>query len=245
MLRNSWAWLATLALFLVPTIAEAASQSVDVVVLHAEVPEYPPGPARALSGTVTVRVAIDQRGNVTSSEVETSLLFLTGSAAAAARKWTFTSDYKSEAREALLSFVFAGVQETEEPSHVEALLVEPLTMRVVYMQSTVSRLPRVDGKIAERRCPVHHEVMAVDLVPIGYGLPMGYIVDENPITKRRLSERKAYGKAKTKFFPESHWSARAGCLVRPETKAEVHYCQSCREAELAWLRRHPGFDPDE
>jgi TonB family protein len=118
MLRYSWAWLAT-TLLLVPSMAKTASQPIDVAVLHAEAPEYPPGPALAISGTVTVRVAIDQQGKVTSSEVEHSLPLLAGYAETAARQWIFDPDYGSGTREVLLSFVFAGVRQTEEPSYVE------------------------------------------------------------------------------------------------------------------------------
>jgi hypothetical protein len=38
-MRNTWAWLPILAVFLVPATTKAASQSVDgVAVLHAEAP---------------------------------------------------------------------------------------------------------------------------------------------------------------------------------------------------------------
>lgn len=39
-----------------------------------------------------------------------------------------------------------------------------------YDAQLVSRLPRVDGAVPERVCPVHSEVMTVELVPIGWGL---------------------------------------------------------------------------
>jgi len=194
---------------------------------------------------VTVRVTLDQEGNVTSSEVEAGRPPLTGYAMTAAQKWTFIPDYKRETREVLLSFVFAGIRETEERSHVEGSLIEPLTMRLVYVESTVRRLPRDGGEIAEKRCPVHQEVMKVDLVPIHYGYPGIYVGDESSRESRRLSEREAFWEAQQKLFPESNWSVGGGCVVHSEKKTEVYYCRACREAELAWLRHHPDFDRQE
>lgn len=74
-------------------------------------------------------------------------------------------DKQSEPREALLSFVFAEVRKAQEPTHLEVSLDDPLTMRIVYVQSTVRWLPREEDGIPERRCPAHDEAMITELVP--------------------------------------------------------------------------------
>jgi hypothetical protein len=103
-------------------------------------------------------------------------------------------------------------------------------------ENTVRRLPRRDGKIVEERCPVHHEVMAVEIVPIQYGLLRPEAAGPGP-----RQEVEEYWREKEAHFPETtHWVA-GGCVVGSQRKAEVHVCRSCQEAEADWLKRHPGL----
>ncbi len=237
-----WLWLSALAISRLPSAALAADGAAQPAVTHAEVPEFPAMAAKArLLGTVAVRVAIATTGEVTWSDVEHGLpMGLSDKAEAAARKWTFAPIDGNERREALLSFEFVDREEIEGPSHLEASFDDPLTMRLVYwlQVSTVRRLAREDGEIPERRCPVHGDVMAVDIVPIAYGLPSG-CVDSDPSCREQIARHEAYWEAHAKLFPESNLSLRDGCNVH-EPNAEVYFCQACRDAERAWLESHPA-----
>jgi TonB family protein len=243
---SRWLWLSALALAvsLLPSAALAAGgAAAQPAVTHAEVPEFPEMAAKArLFGTVAVRVAIATTGEVTWSDVEHGMpMGLSDKAEAAARKWTFAPIDGNERREALLSFEFVEREETEAPSHLEASLDDRLTMRLVYwvQVSMVRRLTREDGEIPERRCPVHGDVMAVDVVPIEYGSPSSCDVDGDPACRERIAWHEAYWEARAKLFPESNLSVRGGCNVQ-EPKAEVYFCQACRDAETAWLEGHPA-----
>lgn len=227
------------SLLLASPIAAVSDRVDPLEVVYAEAPRLIPRLVTLAAATVTVRVVIGQDGIVTSSVIEQDFPLFRRYAEAAARQWVFVPDKQSEPREALLSFVFAGVRKAQEPTHLEVSFEDPLTMRIVYVESTVSWLPREGGTIPEQRCPVHGEAMTTDLVPIRYGLPSGYVIDGSLEERRREAAREAYWEAQQKLFPESNWSARAGCLVRRETKAEVYYCPLCRRAEVEWLMSHP------
>ncbi|MFL6196138.1 MAG: hypothetical protein ACJ75H_18305 [Thermoanaerobaculia bacterium] len=104
-------------------------------------------------------------------------------------------------------------------------------------ENALRRLPRVNGKILERRCPVHHEAMTVDVVPIHYGL----LLPEAAGLAGPRQEVEAYWREKRAYFPETSRGVSGGCIVGVEKEAEVYSCRSCREAEAAWLKKHPAF----
>jgi uncharacterized protein YuzE len=214
-------------------------------VVHAEVPDCEIARRAHVSGQVLIRVTIDQQGKVTSATVEQEQPFTTECSEAAAKNWIFAPSDQDDAREALLSFLFSGErEETAEPSHVTSSFDDPWTLRIAYAQNTVRLLPRENGRIPEKRCPVHGEVMAVEVVPARYGLPMLYSEDDSPEEKRLQAAREAYWKAHETLFPEVNRFVGGGCIVQ-EPKAEVYYCQACREAEREWLEIHPEWNPDE
>jgi hypothetical protein len=223
-----------------------AQQAEGPAVIHAEVPDCELARRARIIGPVLIRVTIDQQGKVTSTTFEQEQPFTTECSEAAAEKWLFAPSDRTETREAHLSFIFTGeIKDTEEPSHMIVTFDDSWTMRFAYAQSTISWLPREDGKIPEKRCPVHGELMAVEVVPVRYGLLMGHIMgEESPEEQRRQAARDAYGEALETLFPEINRYAGGGCSVR-QPKAEVYYCQSCREDEEAWLASHPGWNPNE
>jgi hypothetical protein len=231
------------ALLVVPWLLGAGlaiGQSADVVVVHAEAPEFSPAAvnARLSQARVKVRVAIDAAGRVTSTAVtEQAVLGLTARAEAAAKQWLFSAAPGVSAREAVLTFRFDAVELSEEMNHVVSSFDDPLTMHLRYVQSTVLWLPRVHGTLPERRCPVHGEVMKIGLVPIRYGLARGIDVDDLQEMKRSHT----FWAAKRKLFPESNPRQAAGCRVEVEDKAEVYYCQRCRENEARWSAQHPAL----
>jgi hypothetical protein len=220
-------------------------------VVHAEVPVCELAWRARVTDRVFIRVTIDQQGRVTSSAVERKAPFATECSEAAAKQWRFAPSRRDETREALLKFFFLGEAQatTDEPSHVIASFDDPWTLRLGYAESTVQWLPRENGGIPEKRCPVHGEVMAVEVVAAQYGLPLMREVDpENPEgsreEQRKRAEWSAYYEARGKLFPEINRVVRGGC-ISGKPKGEVYYCRACREAEEAWLVSHPGFDPNE
>lgn len=221
-----------------------AGQGKGPAVLHAEAPSCELARRARISGWVLVRVTIDRQGKVTSSTVEHEQQPYTAQCTeAAAKNWIFAPSGQDEAREALLSFFFTGEsEETEEPSHVSLSFDDPWTVRVTYAQSTLFRLPRENGVIPEKRCRVHDEVMAVEVVPV---LPGGRrVADESPEGQRRQAARSAYQEAKETLFPEANRHHGGDCTVQ-EPKAETYYCRFCREAEREWLASHPEWNPNE
>jgi TonB family protein len=232
---------------LLALVSMGERQAEPPAVIHPEVPDCFAGfMASGIHGTVVIRVTLDRDGKVTTSTVEHSLPIVTRCAEAAARKWIFVPSDREDAREALLSFIFTGVfQQTDEPGHMLSSFDDPWTVRLGYARSNIRWLPRVNGRIPEKRCPVHGEVMAVEVVSAEYGLPMMRVGDEDSSEEqRRQAERDAYLEARAKLFPETNRVVRGGCIVH-ELKQEMYYCRSCREAELAWLAKHPGFKPDD
>jgi hypothetical protein len=73
------------------------------------------------------------------------------------------------------------------------------------------------------KCTVHDQWMAVDEVPIIYGLP---------------SSRENYWKAAQALFPNAYNYLGGGCVTTPASprSAKTLYCPQCRSAEKAWLK---------
>lgn len=87
-------------------------------------------------------------------------------------------------------------------------------------------LRRVTGDSQELLCKLHKELLKTDKVPIIYG----YILDV-------LS----YDEAQAELFPHSNTWFRGGCIYKPETEVEIHYCEKCREAEKKWCKENEGL----
>jgi hypothetical protein len=106
--------------------------------------------------------------------------------------------------------------------------------------SLIDYLPRQNGVLAERFCPVHELAMHVEVVKIRYGLIKLYSGDD---PYQQVLQR--YFAAKEELFPETHHWASGGCVVARETGAEVYFCESCRKAEVEWHKLHPGVRPED
>jgi len=228
-----------------------AQQTEGPAVIHAEVPACELARRARVSGLVLIRVTIDQQGKVTSTTFEHEQPFTKECSETAAEKWLFAPSDRAETREAHLSFIFTGeTKGTDEASQALSTFDDPWTLRIAYRELEIlqprqlRQLPRENGEIPEKRCPVHDEVMAVEVVPVRYGLPMLYSEDDSPEEKRLQAAWDAYWKAHETLFPEVNRFIGGGCIVQ-EPKAEVYYCQSCREAERAWLEIHPDVDPNQ
>lgn len=239
-----WVWFAVLMLVALASTGAQRDPAKGPQVLHAEFPDCETVAGLGLQGRVSIRVQIDKQGRVTSSAIEDGPAFEAHCSEAAAKRWLFAPSDRDGAREALLSFVFP--EDPEDPRVSTTLiwsLAEPFTVRLGYADASTRWLPREDGRVPEKRCPVHGEVMATEAMGVRYGLPADRILNEHsPEDQRLLAEWKAYDDAKPKLFPWANLDIQGGCMPR-EPRIEVYYCQACREAEREWLANHPGFEP--
>jgi hypothetical protein len=95
----------------------------------------------------------------------------------------------------------------------------------------VFRLPRANGVVVERNCPVHGEVMSVELVPIAWGL---IVMNRQTAFFWHVMEHE---------FPNARTLAFGGCMVGPQRQAETYVCAKCVRARERWLVEHPAFHP--
>ena len=73
------------------------------------------------------------------------------------------------------------------------------------------------------RCAVHGVSTKKDRVRIQYGLRGVY---------------QDYEEAQRTLFPNAWRDISGGCIPCAPTKATVHYCPKCREAEERWRKTH-------
>lgn len=192
------------------------------------------------AGPVVVDVEVDATGSVVSASgtAAPDLGVLVTQAEQAARQWKFVPSDSEQSRHFLLRFSFDGPLARAEPRGVRVRYERPLTLHVVYVNPTVVLLKRVDGKIPEKTCSVHHIPMRIELVPVYYGLPPG--LEPGSPEERAQSE---YREAEESRFPNAPTFVRGFCTVSSEKQAEVYVCPLCRKARNAWFAQHPGFEP--
>ena len=192
------------------------------------------------AGVVKVEIEIDSTGAVIDASVvsQLKLPLLPHWAEQAARAWRFEPSSDSLAHHRVLTFSFEGALSAAKPRGVLASYESPLTLHVQYVEPTVAFLERVDGKIPEKTCKVHHIPMTVELVPLGYGLPRGVDPD---LPEGIAMER--WWDAKAQLFPNAPRRKLGGCIVGSETQVEVYVCPICKDERDRWLEEHPGFDP--
>jgi hypothetical protein len=243
---RSMRWARFFGLLLVTLLSTGAQrdQGQWPQVVHAETPQCQLAGRARVSGWTRVRVTVNRDGRVTSGTFEHLQPFTADCVEAAVKEWTFVPSDHEASREALLSFWFTGeTQDTEEPSHTISSADDPWTLRLSFAKSSIQRLPRENGEIPEKRCPVHGTVMGVEVIPAGwYARPL--VVDtDDPEEQRQMAAAQAYWKAKEKLFPETNRRGTADVKI-DFAKVEVQYCQYCRDAEQEWLASHPEFDPN-
>ena len=80
------------------------------------------------------------------------------------------------------------------------------------------------------RCPVHDLPLQEGVVPIYYGLPR--VVNMSEAFLDTLATR----------FPYENAMHEAGdVVILGQDHARVRFCPACREAQRAWLARHPDW----
>lgn len=219
-----------------------------VEVVSAVSPRYPPiALAARAEGRVLVEVTVDDRGQPVATKSFEGHPLLRNAAEESALLWRFnpTSEGGSP-REVRVYFDFRIEAVEATKAETAAKLTGPNQYELIYRYSTVRPLERVEGSIPERKCPLHAEVMKLDVVPVSYGCPAGKVIyrNNNPVNiwrnlRRKWAKRSSYEEVQRKHFPESNtriWiGGEADLRV---TKTETLYCPKCRQVEANWCRRH-------
>lgn len=175
-------------------------------------------------GKVCAARAVECRFGMFCVEAETSAL-----------RWQFApftpASESSDVRTVILTFVLRAEWHPEDKEDsVESVFIPPYRMEVVYRRIApldIILLPRADGKIPVEKCEVHGEILQLDIIPVSYGLSV-------PVDPKSYQE---YWDARLHLFPHSNLTMDGGCIEGPE-RAEVLYCQKCRDAEAKWQREH-------
>ncbi|HEX8255686.1 MAG TPA: hypothetical protein VF846_21285 [Thermoanaerobaculia bacterium] len=222
-------------------IGAAFAAELEPVVLHAEAPARGPL-AMAFPAKVLVEVDVAPDGTVAAARVPTPVAFVSALSIAAACKWRFASSADSAQRHYVLTFVYGGIVDTEEPSQWRIERQDNLALRIEYLRSTIRRLERDrDGRIPEQFCPRHGTLMQVALAPVAYGLLASYS-DSTASQRAELRRAESVRRARERHFPHANmWAPGGGCIVGPEKQAEVYYCPTCRNAREKWFAEHVGF----
>jgi TonB family protein len=222
----------------------------SVEVVSAVSPRYPPlALAAGAEGRVPVDVIVDVRGQPVSTKSVEGHALLRKAAEDAALLWRFNPTSEGGApREVRVYFDFRIEAVEATGAENTASLVGSNQYELIYRYSTVRPLERVAGSIPERKCPLHAQVMKLDVVPVSYGCPAGEVIyrNSNPVNvwrnfRRKWAKRSYYEEVQRKYFPESNariWIG--GETDLRVTKAETLYCPKCREVEAGWCKRHPA-----
>lgn len=198
-----------------------------------------------------VEAAIDSDGKVVSTKTVEGHPLLRNAAEAAMALWRFQAVPPNLSnRNARLAFVFDIVFHESTETRDEGVFIPPFRFEVTRKIATIAPLPRVGGRLPEEKCPLHGGELKLDVVPIIYGLPAAEIrynnVDIASFLRnvwKKLTYQESYFEAERVRFPDSHTRAYGGCMVGYERKAEVLYCQRCREVEARWRKKHPRRGP--
>lgn len=230
-------WLRITILVLLSCGSAIAQDDLRVIKPVAPV-AYPPA-ARAVhaQGDVLVEVIIAPSGKVTSSSGFVGHPLLRGAAEKAAAEWEFSAVPKrTGARTAILTFHFKVdgfrlVDESEKdeenvlnssfPSIFEADLVnETIVPRLLL-------LPSENGVVKRNICPLHKEVMSVEVQSA---------ICAYDGSDRDFERSEQYNEAEDAEFPNANPADTRGCRTDGIEKVEVYYCQACRIARSNWLQ---------
>jgi hypothetical protein len=138
------------------------------------------------------------------------------------------------ARRRFVTFAFEE-EPIDGPTHIESHLRPGLIVQIVNHYDSISRIPRIKGRVPEQTCQVHGERMTIERLPTRYG----GVPPPPPSQSRRAYLRAASA------FPNVYDAAGGGCVPTAFTEAEAYVCASCRKARAAWLAAHGGREPAE
>src|SRR5262245_12769462 len=258
---NAWTSIKCLAIFIFTLLSAQAFGSGEAIaetrhieeltVVSTAAPVYPPiARAANAQGEVIVSISVNSQGDVIAALALEGHELLRKAAESAALKWKFNSlSQKSNTRVGQITFSFKFELEEAVEVKDDIIFTPPGRLELIHKVPTILSIQKVDGRIPEENCPLHGERMQLGLASISYGLPkaeFGYPNDLAHIwqnIRQKIRRRFSYDEAARTHFPESNLCVGGGCEVGVEKKAETLYCQSCRNAELSWRKKHPDKGP--
>jgi TonB family protein len=224
----------------------------ELTVVSTSAPAYPPiARAANVQGEVIVSLTVNAQGDVIAALALEGHVLLRKAAESAALKWKFNSlSQTSNTRVGQITFSFKFELEEAVEVKDDITFTPPGRLELIYKIPTIRPIHKVDGRIPEETCQMHGERMQLGLANVLYGLPESVIVYPNDLAHiwqnihRKIRRRFSYDEAARKYFPESNLWVGGGCEVGVEKKAEALVCQSCRNAELNWRKKHPNKGPN-
>ncbi|MCI0392885.1 MAG: energy transducer TonB [Acidobacteria bacterium] len=229
--------------------AKAERRQVEEFVVVATAPPIYPPIARAanVQGEVVVSVSVNAQGDVIAAQALEGHVLLRKAVESAALKWKFNSlSEKSSTRSGKITFSFKIKLEAAGEVKDDAIFTAPGHLELIHKIPTIIPIQKVAGRMPEENCSLHGERMQLGLANIRYGLPVAEIRYPNDLAHiwqnigKKIRRRNSYDEAVRKYFPESNLWVGGGCEVGVEKKAETLFCQSCRNEELMWRKKHPG-----
>jgi TonB family protein len=259
---NAWTSIKCLAIFIFillsgqifgsgEAIAETR-QVEELTVVSTAAPVYPPiAHVANVQGEVIVSVSVNAPGDVIAAQVLEGHALLRKAAESAALKWKFNSlSQSTNTRVGQIIFSFKLALEEAVGVNDDVTFTPPGRLEITHKIPTIrpiqGTIRPIQGRILGETCPLHGRRMQLGLANILYGLPEAEIGYPNDLAhiwqniREKIRRRNSYYEAARKYFPESNFWVGGGCMVGVEKKAETLYCQSCRNAELRWRKKHPG-----
>ena len=211
-------------------------------VLKMKAPEYPPiAHAAHASGPVIVEVEVDSAGDVISARATSGHPLLRSASVKAAQEWKFATRPSNTRVNLQFDFVQPDqVSLLTDPARCRDgfIKIDPYHLQVYgYLKVEAATVEdQVPKELLGSACPIHHQLLRRDRVPIEYGL---------------LDIKPGYFEAEQKLFPNANTVSFGGCVIESvldacsgkeiETSpkyADVLYCPACRRAEKSWSKSH-------
>lgn len=239
-------WLTSTALLFVLSVGSAVSTGWQLGgrpdVLQMKAPEYPAiAHAAHASGSVIVEVEVDSAGDVISARATSGHPLLRSAAVKAAQGWKFATRGANTRFDLQFDFVEPDlVSLATDPSRCRDgfIKVDPYHLQVYgYLKVEASTVAdQVPKELLGTACPVHHQLLQRDRVPIEYGLA-GF--------------KPGYPEAEKNLFPNANTISFGGCVIETVLDscsgkeiqispkyADVLYCPACRRAAKNWSKSH-------
>lgn len=151
--------------------------------------------------------------------------------------WVFEPSRDGKASRRTLTFLFDthdGVGPTSSWKPIHSRYQSPLTLHLWFRKPEIRRFTRMDGRLPQKRCPIHHELMFMVLVPwVATGFPQPDHPTPLDLEFRKVCEQSPYY---AEYMP-------SGDVILQATVSEAYTCASCRRARMKWLAAHPDYMP--
>jgi len=211
----------------------------DLIPIKQVGPSTYPATARAVraSGEVTIALTINAEGNVVASKATNGHPLLRAVSEQAVRFWKYAeAGIGSAHRETTVYLIystdneFRAIPESDKPREfIAETFFSDASHGTVYSITLVPkllRLPRKDGAIESKRCPLHDNELSVEIRKFSCSTD-----DES-----RFEPKTGYLDVYDELFPFAASPDRDDCDSDGIEWREVEYCANCRIARNNWLQ---------